>query len=315
VEYTREQKDLIKRTVAPGVTDDELMMFLHACRVTGLDPLTRQIYAIKRPQQDEGGNWTSRMTIQTGIDGYRVIADRTECYAPGPETQFVYDEDHQLKSATAFVRKQTADGTWHEVSATAHYNEYVARKRDGQPQRMWADKPHVMLGKCAEALALRRAFPAQLSTVYVREEMAQTEALEDLSSHEPPHSPGQPPRGPGGTSGPSGREPARDTDLSVQARRSGPPLPSPAPDRLRQLLATCHAALVRHNDNQTDPVKKTSWWSALTWAGRRTGKPVNLGSPEDWLEPEQPEDLEHLVPFVTEAQVAAILESLRGAEK
>jgi hypothetical protein len=69
------------------------------------------------------------------------------------------------------VKKMTQDGTWHLVEASAEYEEYVATTRDGKPTRMWAEKPRIMLGKCAEALALRKAFPAELSGVYTAEEM------------------------------------------------------------------------------------------------------------------------------------------------
>lgn len=182
IEYTREQVDLIKRIVAPGSSHDELAIFLHACEVTGLDPLTRQIYALKRRVKDEGGNWVEKLSIQTGIDGYRLIADRTGRYAPGPEPKFSYDSEGNLVSATAFVRKQTADGTWHTVAAAAYYAEYVVTNRDGQPSKMWLDRPHIMLAKCAEALALRRAFPAELSSVYTREEIQQAE----IDADDPP---------------------------------------------------------------------------------------------------------------------------------
>ena len=74
-------------------------------------------------------------------------------------------------SATAYVKK-LAGGQWHVVAATAHYSEYVQKKKDGGITSMWL-KPHIMLGKCAEALALRRAFPAELSGVYTPDEMAQ----------------------------------------------------------------------------------------------------------------------------------------------
>lgn len=170
IEYTREQVELIKRTICRGASDDELTLFLHVCKRTGLDPLVRQIYAIKR-RESVDGQWQDRMTFQTSIDGYALVADRTGRYAPGREPTFVYDERNALISATAYIKKQTDDGTWHEVARTAHYSEYVALKRDGNPTKMWAEKPHIMLAKCAEALALRRAFPAELSGVYTAEEM------------------------------------------------------------------------------------------------------------------------------------------------
>lgn len=165
--YNRAQIELVKDTIARGASDDELTMFLMLAKRTGLDPFTKQIYMIKR--------WDNRekreiMTTQTGIDGLRVTADRTGNYAPGRAPLFEYDADGTLLSATAFVRKWVRD-EWHEVAATAHYAEYVQTKKDGDPTSMWADKPHVMTAKCAEALALRRAFPADTSQLYIAEEI------------------------------------------------------------------------------------------------------------------------------------------------
>lgn len=160
---TREQIDLIKKTVAKDCTDDELKLFLYTAQRMGLDPLARQIYAVKR------GNV---MTIQTAIDGYRVTADRTGCYAPGKDADYL-EENGRLIKATAYVKKLVA-GVWHEVSASAYWDEYV-QSYNGRPANNWAKMPHVMLAKCAEALALRRAFPAELGGVYTKEEMDQAE--------------------------------------------------------------------------------------------------------------------------------------------
>jgi phage recombination protein Bet len=173
-----EQVALIKRTVARGTTDDELKLFLHACARTGLDPLMKQIYAVKRY---DATLKRDVMAIQTGIDGLRLVADRTGLYAPGREPSFTYDppddpRDGALLSATAYIKKQTRDGTWHEIAATAHFDEYVQRTRDGGPTRFWKQMPHVMLAKVAEALALRRAFPMELSGVYSTEEMTQADS-------------------------------------------------------------------------------------------------------------------------------------------
>lgn len=158
--FDREQIELLKTTVCKGATDDELKFFLYTCQRAGLDPFARQIYSVPR-----GG----QRTIQTSVDGFRAIADRTGRYAPGRDPTFVYDEDGKLISATAYVKKMTADGTWHEVAASARFDEY-----DGK-NNFWKTKSHIMLAKCAECLALRRAFPSEMSGIYGKEEMDQAD--------------------------------------------------------------------------------------------------------------------------------------------
>lgn len=166
-EFSPDQIALLKTTVAKGCSDDELKLFLHVCQRSGLDPFARQIYAIKRKNRRTN---TEEMTIQTGIDGYRVIAERTGKYAPGPEPKYNYDKEGRLISATSSVFKLVGD-RWFEVSATAFFVEYVQ-----EGNQLWGKLPHVMLSKVAESLCLRRAFPNELSGVYTHEEMAQAES-------------------------------------------------------------------------------------------------------------------------------------------
>lgn len=167
--FTREKIQLIKDTVAKNTTDDELALFLYTAHRAGLDPLAKQIYCIKR--------WDSKLQRevaqpQTSIDGYRLIADRTGDYAPGRDPTYQYDAEGKLLSATAYVKKYVR-GEWHEIAASAFWNEYVQTTKEGKPTAMWGSKPHIMLGKCAESLALRRAFPAELSGLYTQDEMGQ----------------------------------------------------------------------------------------------------------------------------------------------
>ena len=180
--FTEEQIGVLKNTLCKGLTKDDFAVFLYACSRTGLDPFMRQIYPIPR-QENVNGKWETKMTIQTGIDGYRLIAERTGKYAPGRAPGWAYDKDGNIHYSTAFVKKQTADGTWHEVSAVAFYSEYVQVKKDGSPTRFWQKMGHNQLAKCAEALALRKAFPAQLSGIYTQEEMQQaSKEGEDLNT-------------------------------------------------------------------------------------------------------------------------------------
>jgi phage recombination protein Bet len=181
--FNAKQIDILKNSICRGVTNDEFEVFLMACVKTKLDPFMRQIYAVKRKAKLANGSWGETMTIQTGIDGYRLIAERTERYAPGVEPTYTYDEKGGLLSATSYIKKQTADGTWHLVSASAYIDEYCQTFTDratGEKKAsgMWGNMPRTMLAKCAEAQALRKAFPAEMSGVYTKEEMQQADPID-----------------------------------------------------------------------------------------------------------------------------------------
>lgn len=176
-QYTAEQVALIKSQIAPQATDDELKLFLYVAKQRGLDPLARQIYAIHRKQWNSDTRQEAwKMTIQTGIDGFRSVADRTGTYAPGSES-WADDASGLPTSATVTVRK-LAGGAWLEFAATAHWSEYCPMYKD-KPGAMWLKMPHTMLAKCAEAKALRKGWPDQLGGLYVTEEMQQADAAQD----------------------------------------------------------------------------------------------------------------------------------------
>lgn len=178
--FSNEQIDILKNSICKGVSNEEFQIFLMACNKTQLDPFMRQIYAVKRKAKRPDGTWGETMTIQTGIDGYRLIAERTGCYAPGPEPTYSYDNDGKILSATAYIKKMTRDGTWHTISSSAYIDEYCQKTKEGYPMGMWANMPRTMLAKCAESQALRKAFPAEMSGVYTKEEMLQAD-LEEIT--------------------------------------------------------------------------------------------------------------------------------------
>lgn len=189
--FTREELDLIKQTVAKDATDAELKLFLYTAGLRGLNPLTRQIHFVKRKSKQPDGSYREVATIQTGIDGFRLIAERTNRYAPGSKPTIFNYANSRLNSATVFGVK-VVSGQAFEFSATAKFSEYAQYKGDGQLTSMWKKMPETMLEKCAEAKLLRRGFPEELSGLYTHDEMAQAD--NEIVIHEaetPTHTPTQ----------------------------------------------------------------------------------------------------------------------------
>ncbi|MBP8675150.1 MAG: phage recombination protein Bet [Acetomicrobium sp.] len=171
VYFSHDQRIVIKETLCPGISDQELELFAHVCARCKLDPFLKQIYAIMRKEKQKDGSYKDKMTIQTSIDGLRLIADRSGKYIPGREATFKYDANGKLFQATSYIKKQAKDGSWHEVAASALFNEF----KPSYSNNFWDRMPHVMLAKVAEAQALKRAFPAEMCGLLTDDEMEQAD--------------------------------------------------------------------------------------------------------------------------------------------
>lgn len=169
-----EQVDLIKKTVAIGATDDELKMFLYTSNRTGLDPLARQIYFMKRRVWNKSKNtYDEKVSIQSSIDGFRVVAERSGSYAGQDEPDFQEDTNGKPVVCKVRVFKFSPAGERYQASVgVAYWSEYCPATGS---DFMWQKMPHTMIAKVAEALALRKAFPQDLSGLYTGEEMQQAD--------------------------------------------------------------------------------------------------------------------------------------------
>lgn len=173
--FSREQVDLIKGTIAKGASESELALFLAQCERTGLDPFSRQIYWISR-----GG----RGSTQVSIDGFRVIAERTG-EMDGQEVSWcaedgvwrdVWLETKAPMAARVLVYRKGCSKPFPGIALWAEY---------AQAGQMWQKMKANQLAKCAESLALRKAFPHQLSGLYTTDEMAQAEQAAPVVVSEP----------------------------------------------------------------------------------------------------------------------------------
>jgi phage recombination protein Bet len=173
IDFSNEEISLIKSQIAPKATDNELKLFIYQAKRTGLDPLARQIYAIHR--------WNSAqnkevMTIQTSIDGFRVVAERTGDY--GGQDEPIFDETFEggiIKCSVTIYRFRN-DVRYPAAVGVAYWNEYVQTDKNGNPSGLWKKMPHVMISKVAEAIALRKAYPQDLSGLYTGDEMEQSDS-------------------------------------------------------------------------------------------------------------------------------------------
>jgi phage recombination protein Bet len=164
-QFDDQQLEIIRKTVAIGLKPEQFLLFIEVCKHYRLNPMARQIYAY-----DNKG----RMVVQTSIDGFRLMAERTGLYGGqiGPEwcgldgvwKDVWLEKEPPAAARVGIIRRDFDKPIW----GVARYTSYVGTTP------IWSKAPDVMLAKCSESLGFRKAFPAEMSGIYTHEEMEQS---------------------------------------------------------------------------------------------------------------------------------------------
>jgi len=187
--FTSQQVAVLQHIGVENASEGDLAVFFHVVKRTGLDPFARQIYMIGRNsnvKDDRTNQWVKvvKWTIQTGIDGYRLIGRRAadvrrETISVSAPEWCTEDGEWRPVWRSAWGWPVAARVTIHRsgspFTAVALFDEYKQTKRDGGLTQMWEQRPAGQIAKCAEALAWRTAFPQDLAGIYVEDEMQQAD--------------------------------------------------------------------------------------------------------------------------------------------
>lgn len=184
LQFSSAQLKMIRDTYANGCSESEFEMLMHIASARRLNPLFRQIWFVKRPKYDPRTRTSVDVwSAQVSIDGLRCIAERSGLYDGQDEPEFTYVQgnDYPVLVKVRVYKK----GIPRPFVGVAHFSEYVAKTRDGAMTTMWKEKPHIMISKCAESIALRKAFPEDMAGLYVEEEMDASARHEEESDAAP----------------------------------------------------------------------------------------------------------------------------------
>lgn len=183
----------VERAFLQGLPPSEIDKALGYLEVTGQCPFRGQVKFRVQPRKDmQSGEWSKELIIITGIEGYRSRANATGRYMADDELPAVVYENGLPVEAIARVRiRDTFDNKWSYIPHRVRWSEYAERLTEkktvnGYPKKVpvgdgtklehyqgnWRTKAETMITKCAEAGALRKAFPDELGGSYIDEEIA-----------------------------------------------------------------------------------------------------------------------------------------------
>ena len=187
---------VLQTSLYPGAQIESIKMALGYCKATGLDPMQKPVHIV--PMWDRNSK-SMRDVIMPGIGLYRTQAARSGALAGISEPEFGPDIVGQLGDATVSypewcrvtVTRRMDDGVLATFTAREYWveNYATAGKDSSAPNAMWKKRPRGQIAKCAQAQALRMAFPEMTGSQPTAEEMEGADAAPDGAASAAPKAP------------------------------------------------------------------------------------------------------------------------------
>lgn len=166
--FSQDQRKLILDTCCGGASQQEAAVLIGIAEMRGLNPITQECYFVQRW---DNAKRCMVWAVQVSIDAMRIKAEESGVYSGQDEPEYEYEPGSKTP---CLARVKVWRRDWDRPSVgVARFSEYVQKTKEGVPTKFWRDMPHNQLAKCAEALALRKAFPRRLAKLYTADEMAQ----------------------------------------------------------------------------------------------------------------------------------------------
>lgn len=164
----KELMDVLRSSLYVGAQDASIKMVLGYCTAAGLDVMQKPVHLVPMWDSKSG---SMRDVVMPGIGLYRTQAARSGEYAGVTEPEYGADVEDNIGGVKitypawckVTVKRLLANGMIAEFSATERWKENYAIKggkdKSIAPNTMWIKRPYGQIAKCAEAQALRKAFP------------------------------------------------------------------------------------------------------------------------------------------------------------
>jgi phage recombination protein Bet len=374
--YTPEELKALKKEYAKNASDDQFNIWLAECRNRGLVPVKDVVLQIRATKE-----WSSETRQKefvkkavhiTTIQALRKLAERTGKYAGQLPSKWVYLDDAGNPSIESEIplpdknKKSEPRIPWaakasvlrtgfaHPITVPARFEAYAQYFSNGDTQSLnstWANRGPEQLEKCAEALALRKAFPEELGGLYLNEELRDEETVQATVQEEPKTNgvnapnpvsmvtvqaptPATEPkkRGPKKKTSPSDHEnwgglagqPSKSTDFNFGANQEAPArvesLPSP-PEPTSPAPSNIHGVAITDDDLPENLQAKPNQDRPQTNEERRAladrviaikKKHPELPSLREWLQKQSGQEFTNNIPF---GKMTELVGQLETAEK